>query len=102
MEDYANAGALNSGNHGLASGGRRKLRVVTKKVARKHLKKLGMKLRGGAGEPVVVGDQGVPTKVETPVKGGGDEEMGGRRRRRRSGKSTKRRRGRSLGRMFGL
>jgi hypothetical protein len=94
-----------SGNSAPAGGRRRgrsgKLRLVTKKAARKHLKKLGMKLRGGGPtEPVVVGAQGVP-----PTTGGGemgDEEVGGRRRRRRSGKSTKRRRGRSLGRMFGL
>jgi hypothetical protein len=79
----------------------KKLRVVTKKVARRHLKKLGMKLRGGdPNAPVVVdSNNGAPA-----VGGGVDgvDETGGRRRRRgRSGKKSTKRRGR-LGRMFGL
>jgi len=82
-------------------GRRRKLKLVTKKAARKALKKLGMKLRGGAGEPVVA-----DAKTDLPaVKMGGADPapavvpaaaMGGRRR---SKKATRRRRSASV---FGL
>jgi hypothetical protein len=66
METYTNPTVLNGtpGNSAPVVGGRRrKLQLVTKKQARKMLKKLGKKLRGGADEPVV---------METPMapKGG--------------------------------
>ena len=91
-----------------AVGGRRrgrsgKLRLVTKKVARRHLKKMGMKLRGGDPNAPVAVD---PKTNLPPASGGGVDgvdETGGRRRRRgRSGKKSTKRRGRSLRRMFGL
>lgn len=69
-----------------AVGGRRrhmKLKLVTKKQARKMLKKLGKKLRGGADEPVVVAK-------DAPVAPAG-------------GKRTRRRRHSSVSKgMFGL
>lgn len=75
-----------AGNSAPITGGKRhKLKLVTRKQARKLLKKLGKKMRGGAPtDPVVV-----PEKVE--------ESMGGRRRRHT--KKTHRRSRRSL---FGL
>jgi hypothetical protein len=75
-----------AGNSAPVAGGRRhKLKLVTRKQARKMLKKLGKKMRGGAPtDPVVV-----PEVKE-------DGAMGGRRRR--GTKKTHRRR-RSL---FGL
>jgi len=101
---------LDGGSHPLspaAVGGRRrshkKLRVVKKKTVRKMLKKMGLKMRGGApADPVVVKPE---TLVADPasnpvvaVTGGGDPYMGGRRRR--SAKKTARRsRGR---RLFGM
>ena len=81
-------------------GRRRKLKLVTKKAARKALKKLGMKLRGGDDAPVVA-----DAKTDLPaIKGGADPApavvpaaaMGGRRR---SKKATRRRRSASV---FGL
>jgi hypothetical protein len=79
-------------------GRRRKLKLVTKKKARKALKKLGMKLRGGADAPVVA-----DAKTDLPAlkMGGADPApvvpaMGGRRR---SKKATRRRRSASV---FGL
>lgn len=49
-------GTLNgtAANSAPVGSGRRKLQLVTKKQARKMLKKLGKRLRGGADEPVVV------------------------------------------------
>jgi len=79
-----------AGNSAPVTGGRRhKLKLVTRKQARKLLKKLGKKMRGGEGNApgaVVVDDK---TKA-------GEGAMGGRRRRHT--KKTHRRR-RSL---FGL
>ena len=77
-------------------GGRRrhhKLKLVTKKVARKHLKKMGMKIRGGAAsDPVAVPEEMAPAGAPDakPAAGG--------RRHRGTKKHTKRHR-RSL---FGL
>lgn len=78
-----------AGNSAPVSGGRRhKLKLVTRKQARKLLKKLGKKMRGGAPtDPVVVPD----TKEEGA--------MGGRRRRHT--KKTHRR-SRSRRSLFGL
>ena len=85
METYSNAGPLNTGNSAPALGGRRhhrkshkkshKLRVVTKKVARHHLKGLGLKMRGGGSGPEDEKDGSTPA-------------AGGRRRHHR--KSHKR------------
>jgi len=81
MEGYSNPTTLNgsAGNSApvikqdLLGGKRRKLQLVTKKQARKMLKKLGKKLRGGAdSDPVVVAPA-------TPAP-----KMGGKKTRRRS------------------
>ena len=91
-------GAAN--NSAPVGGRRRKLKLVTKKAARKALKKLGMKMRGGAPDAAVVAD----AKTGLPATTGGADPApavmapaGGRRRR--GGKTTRRRRTAS---MFGL
>jgi hypothetical protein len=73
------------------SGGvrRRKLQLVTKKQARKMLKRLGKKLRGGGDAPVVVdGESGAPVA-----------KMGGGKSRKKTRAASRRA---SVGRMFGL
>ena len=87
-----------AGNSAPVGGRRRKLKLVTKKKARKALKKLGMKLRGGADAPVLA-----DAKTDLPATTGGANPspavvpaMGGRRR---SKKATRRRRSASV---FGL
>ena len=77
-----------AGNSAPVSGGKRhKLKMVTKKQARKILKKLGKKMRGGAPtDPVPV-----PEVVEKAA-----ETDGGRRRR---GKTRRHRKSRSI---FGM
>ena len=67
MEKYSNPTVLNgtAGNSAPVGGRRRKLQLVTKKQARKMLKKLGKKLRGGADEPVVM-----ETAAPAPKAGG--------------------------------
>jgi hypothetical protein len=73
----------------VVGGRRRKLKLVTKKQARKMLRKLGKKLRGGADAPVVVdGDSGAPVA-----------KMGGGKSRKKSRSASRKA---SLGRMFGL
>jgi hypothetical protein len=78
-----------AGNSAPVTGGRRhhKLKLVTRKQARKLLKSMGKKMRGGADGPgaIVVDD-----------KNGNGSASGGRRR---GTKKTHRRRGKSL---FGL
>ena len=64
-----------AGNSAPVGGRRHKLRLVTKKVARKHLKKLGMKLRGGAPNDAVAVDAATGAPAG-PVK------MGGKRTRK--------------------
>jgi len=81
-----------AGNSAPVGGRRHKLKLVTKKQARKMLKKLGHKLRGGADEPVVV-DKAVADSADAPK--GGMYKMGGKRTRRRSVSSVSRK-------MFGL
>lgn len=78
-----------AGNSAPVTGGRRhhKLKLVTRKQARKLLKKMGRKMRGGAPTDAVV----VPEVKE-------DGAMGGRRRRHGT-KKTHRKSRRSL---FGL
>jgi hypothetical protein len=79
MEGYANPTVLNgtAGNSAPVGGKRHhKLKLVTKKAARKALKKLGMKLRGGATDaPVVVADAKTDLPAVVP-------KMGGRRTRK--------------------
>ena len=70
-----------AGNSAPVGGRRHKLKLVTRKAARKLLKKLGKKMRGGADDDAVA----VPTAM-APTKGG---------------KKTKRRRSRSAS-VFGL
>lgn len=80
-----------AGNSAPVTGGRRgsrKLKVVTRKQARKLLKKLGKKMRGGQEDDAVMVPKDV-TKEATTSAG----------RRHRGTKKTHRRRGRSL---FGL
>jgi hypothetical protein len=75
MEKYSNPTVLNgtAGNSAPVGGRRRKLQLVTKKQARKMLKKLGKKLRGGADEPVVMETAAAPAP-----------KAGGKRTRKRS------------------
>ena len=85
-------------------GGRRrshgkKLRMVKKKTVRRMLKKMGLKMRGGAeGTVPMTGSQATAVKDlangpdATKVGGGEDEaSVAGRRHRRRSHKRTHRR-----------
>jgi hypothetical protein len=75
----------------LPVGGRRrsakKLRVVKKKTVRRMLKKMGLKMRGGAGDGGEGGEGGEGAT--------GEGAEGGRRRRRRTGKKSKK------GKLFG-
>jgi len=80
-------------NSAVVTGGKRKkLKMVTRKQARKILKKLGKKMRGGAPNEVVA----TATEDATKTVGGavdpvtGEETEGGRRHRRRTAKKTKR------------
>lgn len=88
-----------AGNSAPVGGRRRKLRVITKKAARKHLRALGMKMKGGEDAPVVVDD-----KTKLPVTTGGADPApvqpgvptpapaaGGRRKTRRGGRKSRRR-----------
>lgn len=77
-----------AGNSAPLTGGKRhgKLKLVTRKHARKLLKKLGKKMRGGEDESVVP----VPKDMEKAAEGG---------RRYRTKKHSRRHRGRSI---FGL
>jgi hypothetical protein len=88
-----------AGNSAPVGGRRHKLKMVTRKAARKALKKLGMKMRGGDPNAPVVADAATGAPV-------GDEAKGGRRHRKtaRGGKKHRRSASRkaSLGRMFGL
>lgn len=89
-----------AGNSAPVGGRRRKLKLVTKKAARKALKKLGMKLRGGADAPVVA-----DAKTDLPATMGGGANpapavmapAGGRRKTKKS--ASRRHRAAS---MFGL
>jgi hypothetical protein len=75
METYTNPTVLNgtAGNSAPVGGRRRKLQLVTKKQARKMLKKMGKKLRGGGdADPVV---------VEAPAPA---PKMGGKKTKKRS------------------
>jgi len=104
MEKYSNPTVLNgTAGNSAPVGGRRKLKLVTKKAARKALKKLGMKLRGGAETAPVVADAATSLPV---TKGGADAEpavmepAGGKRRR--GGKTKKRAASRRRSSIFGL
>ena len=74
-----------AGNSAPVGGRRRKLQLVTKKQARKMLKKLGKKLRGGADDAPVVVDKAVADAAAP-----------------KGGKLTRRRRGSVSRGMFGL
>ena len=91
-----------AGNSAPVGGRRHKLKMVTRKAARKALKKLGMKMRGGDPNAPVVADAATGAPVGEEAKGGrrktrrgGMYHMGGKKRRSASRKA-------SLGRMFGL
>jgi hypothetical protein len=89
-----------AGNSAPVGGVRRhKLKMVTRKAARKALKKLGMKMRGGDPNAPVVADAATGAPV-------GEEAKGGRRGRKHTARGGKKRRSASrkasLGRMFGL
>jgi len=83
-----------------AVGGRRhKLKLVTKKKARKVLKKLGLKIRGGADAAPAADKAAValPAPLVDAAKMGGAEEMpevpapaAGRRRKTKKGKKSRR------------
>lgn len=84
-----------------AVGGRRhKLRLVTKKVARKALKKLGLKMRGGDAAPAADAQKPVVVPEAVAKMGGADMETApvfppaaGRRHRktRKGGRKSRRR-----------
>lgn len=69
-----------AGNSAPVTGGRRhgKLKLVTRKQARKLLKKMGKKMRGGENEPAAI--------VSTGTTGTTEENKGGRRRTKRGSK----------------
>lgn len=79
----------------VAGGRRRRLKLVTKKQARKQLKKLGMKMKGGAPSDPVVADAATGAPVAAVTAG---------RRRRHGGKKTRKHRSasRRMASMFGL
>jgi hypothetical protein len=87
----------------LPLGGRRrrsqkKLRVVKKKTVRRMLKKMGLKLRGGAAGKVEGSDVITDSKATPAVlAGSGDDGMEGGRRRRTGRKGKKSRRGKLFG-----
>jgi len=90
MEKYSNPTVLNgsAGNSAPVGGRRRKLQLVTKKQARKMLKKLGKKLRGGApADAVVVAPE--LAEAAAPVKAGGAHHMGGKSRKTRRSASRR-------------
>jgi hypothetical protein len=77
-------------------GGRRKLRLAKKKTVRRILRKMGLKMRGGA-SALSPAASGGADEAATP-EGAGKDVMGGRRRSRRGT-----RRGRKSRRsLFGL
>ncbi len=89
-----------AGNSAPVGGRRRKLKLVTRKVARKALKKLGLKMRGG--EAAAAPDAPVALPKEIADQAGGAAAAapavpapaaGGRRKTRRGGKKSHRRRG---------
>lgn len=81
-----------AGNSAPVSGGKRhRLKLVTKKQARKMLKKLGKKMRGGADEPGAVVVEPMDGKAAEPAEGG--------RRRKGTKKTRRHRKGRSI---FGM
>jgi len=81
-----------AGNAAPVGGRRRKLKLVTKKQARRSLKKLGLKMKGGAPTDPVVAD--AATGAPVAVAG----------RRRHGGKKTRKHRSasRRMASMFGL
>lgn len=89
-------------------GKRRKLKLVTKKAARKALKKLGMKMRGGEDAPVVA-----DAKTDLPATTGGADPApvqptvaaapaGGKRRHGGKTKRSASRKHRKASSLFGL
>lgn len=83
MEKYANPTVLNGtpGNSAPVGGKRhRKLKLVTRKAARKALKKMGMKMRGGAPTDAVVAD----AKTDLPVAAPAAPAGGKRKTKKRS------------------
>lgn len=99
MEDAKLGGAL-ALSPAAVGGRRRKLKLVTRKVARKALKKMGLKMRGGedAAAPVAV-------TPEMAKAGGADPDApevpaGGRRHRR--GGTKRRSASRRRASVFGL
>ena len=85
-------------------GARRKLKLITKKKARKALKKLGLKMRGGADAP-----ETAPVAVTPEVAalaGGADEApevpVAGRRGGKKTRKGPKRSASRRRSSIFGL
>ena len=98
MESYTTVNGT-AGNSAPVGGRRRKLKLVTKKAARKALKKMGLKIRGGAETDAVA-----VTPEVAKVAGGADAAeavapVTAGRRHRRATKKTRRGRRKSL---FGL
>lgn len=80
-----------AGNSAPVGGKRRKLKLVTRKAARKALKKMGMKMRGGAPTDPVVADAKTDMPVAAPTA-----PAGGKR------KTKKRSASRRASSLFGL
>ena len=76
-------------------GGRRKLKLVTKKQARRSLKKLGLKMKGGAPSDPVVADAATGAPV-AQMKAGRRHHKGGKKTRKHRSAS------RRMASMFGL
>ena len=75
-------------------GGRRKLRLAKKKTVRRILRKMGLKMRGGASALSPAASGGAD---DAPAAEGKSELMGGRRRSRKTRRGRKSRRS-----LFGL
>jgi hypothetical protein len=88
MADVAPVEAFTPLSPAAAGGRRRKLKLVTRKAARKALKKMGMKMRGGAGSDAAA----VAVPEAMAPKSAPEAPAGGRRHRKTKKHSRKSRR----------
>ena len=88
-----------AGNAAPVGGRRHKLKLVTRKVARKALKKLGLKMRGGDAAADPKAAVALPEEVANQAGGAAaaaptvPAPAGGRRRTRKGGRKSRRRSG---------
>ena len=101
MEGYANPTVLNgTAGNSAPVGGKRKLKLVTRKVARKALKKLGLKMRGGEDKQAVAmpeatlqaGGQAAAAKDAPTLPPAAPAAMGGKRKTKKGKRSASKRR----------